>query len=246
MARPWFRMYAEAVDDEKLRLLAFEDRWHFVAILCLKCQGSLDSDAPHLDRRVALKLGLQLPQLDELKRRLMDVGLVTEEWQPVKWADRQFESDASAERTRAWRERNSKKRHRDVTVTAQDTDTDTEQNRTEKKTTAAAPPAWVADFQAIYPKRAGDPNWRGAWKAANARILEGYSPAEFIEGARRYAAYCKATGKVGQETVQQASRFLGPSKPFLLPWDLPATKAQQQQDANIDAGLTWLRQSGAA
>jgi hypothetical protein len=48
-------MYAEAVDDEKLRLLAFEDRWHFVALLCLKSLGTLDSDAPFLERRIALK-----------------------------------------------------------------------------------------------------------------------------------------------------------------------------------------------
>ena len=32
----WFRLYAGIVDDEKLRLLAFEDRWHYVALLALK------------------------------------------------------------------------------------------------------------------------------------------------------------------------------------------------------------------
>lgn len=93
MSRQWFRMYAEAVDDEKLRLLAFEDRWHFVALLCLKAQGTLDSDAPHRERRIALKLGLQLPQLDELKRRLIEVRLIDEDWQPLNWGKRQFESD---------------------------------------------------------------------------------------------------------------------------------------------------------
>jgi hypothetical protein len=93
---PWFRMWAEAVDDEKLRLLAFEDRWHFVALLCLKCQGTLDSPAPHLDKRIALKLGLQLPQLEEVKRRLLEVGLVDDAWQPIKWAVRQFEQEKKA------------------------------------------------------------------------------------------------------------------------------------------------------
>jgi hypothetical protein len=91
--RQWFRMYAEAVDDDKLRLLAFEDRWHFVALLCLKASGTIDSDAPHLERRIAVKLGLQLPQLDELKRRLMDVTLIDDNWQPIKWGERQYESE---------------------------------------------------------------------------------------------------------------------------------------------------------
>lgn len=97
MSRQWFRMYAEAVDDEKLRLLAFEDRWHFVAILCCKGLGTIDSQAPHLERRLALKLGLQLPQLDELKRRLLEVRLIDENWQPIKWDSRQYESDSKSE-----------------------------------------------------------------------------------------------------------------------------------------------------
>jgi hypothetical protein len=103
MNRPWFRMHAEAVDDEKLRLLAFEDRWHFVALLCLKAQGTLDSDAPRMEQRIALKLGLQLPQLDELKRRLLEIRLIDETFQPVSWGKRQYESDTSTERVRAHR-----------------------------------------------------------------------------------------------------------------------------------------------
>lgn len=41
---PRFRAYTEMVDDEKLRLLAFEDRWHYVALLCLKGQGVIASE----------------------------------------------------------------------------------------------------------------------------------------------------------------------------------------------------------
>lgn len=126
----WFRMYAEAVDDDKLRLLAFEDRWHYVAILCLKAGGVLDSDAATLERRVAIKLGLLPHDLGEVKRRLMEVGLIDKRWQPRGWDNRQYASDSSAERTRRWRE----KRHDDVTVTDQsrdraETDTETEQNK---------------------------------------------------------------------------------------------------------------------
>lgn len=131
----WFRMYAEAVDDDKLRLLAFEDRWHYVAILCLKSGGVLDSDPKTLDRRVALKLGLLAHDLGEVKRRLMEVGLIDKRWQPSGWGKRQFQSDTSAERTRQWRER-----HRDVTVTDQnrtDTESDTETDTEQKKSADA-------------------------------------------------------------------------------------------------------------
>jgi biotin operon repressor len=107
-------------------------------------------------------------------------------------------------------------------------------------TTAAAPPSrginrqedpWHAELKAAYPKRAGNPNWHGAWKAARARLKEGHTVAEFLAGARRYAAYIRATGKEGTEYVQQASTFLGPSKPFLLPWDPPAAPEDPKRAA---------------
>lgn len=124
MANPWFRLYSEAVDDEKLRLLAFEDRWHYIAILCCKNNGVLDEVQPNLMRRkVAVKLGLDLRELGEVARRLSEVGLVDQETlQPLAWDKRQFRSDTSKERTKAYRDR--MKSHRDVTVTAQEADTE--------------------------------------------------------------------------------------------------------------------------
>ena len=127
MAEPirWFRMYGEAVDDEKLRLLAFEDRWHFFALLCCKAQGLLDGDDALIRRKVAVKMGLAIRELDEVARRLAEVGLIdAETLQPCAWDRRQFKADDSKERVRAYRER--MKRDVTVTVTAQETDTETE------------------------------------------------------------------------------------------------------------------------
>lgn len=104
---PWFRMHAEAVDDEKLRMLAFEDRWHFVAILCCKCQGILDSgsDRDMLERKLAVKLGVQTRELEEIKRRLVEAELVDADWQPLAWDKRQYRSDHSTERVRRHRKK---------------------------------------------------------------------------------------------------------------------------------------------
>jgi len=82
-------------------------------------------------------------------------------------------------------------------------------------------PEWLLDFKLVYPERSGDQGWRKAVRAANQRIAEGHGPAEFIAGARRYAAFCEASGKTGSEYVKQACTFLGPDKPFLLPWHAP-------------------------
>ncbi len=156
---PWFRAYTEMVDDEKLRLLAFEDRWHFVALLCLKGQGLLDDGGPLMMRKVAVKLGLDLRTLDDVARRLAEVGLIDKDTlQPLAWDARQMKSDSSVERVKAFRERQKQVKHgvkqpRNVTVTAQeeDTDTDTEEETATvgevvggKQTPDALPPATPA------------------------------------------------------------------------------------------------------
>lgn len=130
---PWFRFYSAAVDNEKLRLIAFEDRWHFVAILCCKQQGIIDGNKNLLNRKLAVKLGIQLRDLDEIKRRLIEVELIDEEWNPIGWEEKQYKSDSSSERTRRYRDKNkmkqsetSQERHSDLLDT--DTDTDTEVN----------------------------------------------------------------------------------------------------------------------
>ena len=153
---PWFRAYTEMMDDEKLRLLAFEDRWHFVAILCMKGAGILDESGPLLMRKAAVKMGLAVRELEEVARRLSEVGLIdAATLQPLAWDARQMKSDSSAERVQAYRERQKQaKQAGNVTVTAQDTDTDTdtevEKEEEQKKATRkrAAPssfelPDWI-------------------------------------------------------------------------------------------------------
>jgi len=130
MALPWFRMWAEAVDDEKLRLLAFEDRWHFVALLCLKAQGVLDERNPALRRqKICIKLGLDSLELETVMKRLVTVGLVTSKGQPVNWGKRQFQSDSSTNRVRAFRERSRNVSETDqiqIQIQKQNIDTETE------------------------------------------------------------------------------------------------------------------------
>ncbi|MCI0565092.1 MAG: hypothetical protein MN733_42035 [Nitrososphaera sp.] len=100
----WLRLYCDAIDNSKLRLLAFEDRWHYIAVLCLKGSGILDSPHQFKDRQIALKLGLQMAELEKVKGRLLEVDLITDDWQPTGWDERQFMTDHSGkERTRKWR-----------------------------------------------------------------------------------------------------------------------------------------------
>lgn len=114
-----------------------------------------------------------------------------------------------------------------------------------KDTTAAARPADddFEVFKLIYPPRGGGNPWSKALKAIHARLREGHTWPQILDGTRRYAAFVKATGKQGTEYVKHAATFCGPDKSFLEAWALPATKAQVQQNTNVDAGLQWLRDS---
>lgn len=138
----WFRLYNRMVDDDKLRLLAFEDRWHFVALCCLKSSGLLDEPESDIrSRRIAVKLGVQVRELEEIGRRLREVDLVDELLNPVAWNDLQYQSDNSTSRVKKFREkqqRNTVKRLCNVSETAQETEAETD---TDKKEPNGSSPA---------------------------------------------------------------------------------------------------------
>lgn len=161
---PWFRFYTATIDDERIRLLSFEDRWHYAALLCCKGMGILDAgDEPALMRRkVAVKLGLAARELEAMAIRLAELDLINSEtFQPVSWDELQYVSDRSTERVREHRERVKRQvgktetvnesissrmeRKRNVSVTAPDTDTDTDT----KKTTTTCRAALMWDFLPI-------------------------------------------------------------------------------------------------
>jgi hypothetical protein len=64
-------------------------------------------------------------------------------------------------------------------------------------------------------------------------MAEGHTPEEFIAGAKRYADFMAAAGKVGTEYVKQAATFLGPDKPFLLPWEIPASARPKERPSIV-------------
>lgn len=98
----WFRMYAEFLSDPVVQSLAFEDQRHYVAILCLKCNGTLDRELSSSARERIIYRGIGLDPInaEEAKRRLLEVGLIDKKWQPRGWDKRQYKSDDVTQRTR--------------------------------------------------------------------------------------------------------------------------------------------------
>ena len=116
---PWFRLYSEFATDPKIQILEFDEQRHFVMLLCLKGNGTLDADAPSLEYRnrlIAKGLGVSVVQADLIRAKLVESGLISDDWQPLKWHERQFVSDRSTDRVR--KHRNGMKRFSNVPVTA--------------------------------------------------------------------------------------------------------------------------------
>ncbi|BDD90887.1 hypothetical protein PanNE5_03270 [Pandoraea sp. NE5] len=141
---PWFRMYTDFLNDPKMISLAFEDQRHFIGLLALKGDGTLDNEcAPDLlNRIVAQRLWVDYAVIVEVKKRLMAVGLIDENWQPAAWDKRQMRSDSSTDRVRAHRNKTKQagnetgnnnetlqKRSSNGLDTEEDTDTEEEQKK---------------------------------------------------------------------------------------------------------------------
>ncbi|VVD63598.1 hypothetical protein PPN31114_00230 [Pandoraea pneumonica] len=102
---PWFRMYTDFLNDPKMITLAFEDQRHFIGLLALKGDGTLDNqcDPDLMNRIIAQRLWIDSAVIKEVKKRLVLAGLIDDDWQPLAWEKRQMRSDSSTERVRNYR-----------------------------------------------------------------------------------------------------------------------------------------------
>ncbi len=102
-------------------------------------------------------------------------------------------------------------------------------NQEPVKPLGGKPPADNMEFEEAwkrYPKRSGNNPKADALKAWTAREREGVTAAVMAAGVDRYRVWCEATAKIGTETVMQAVRFFGKSRPFEQAFDLPRSGAR--------------------
>lgn len=128
---PWFRLYAEIVDNVKIRIIEPEMRWYFVGIMACKCQGILKGSQAHKEQVLMIKLGVTKKELDQICHVLMAANLIKEDFEIIGWDDRQFQSDHAKQRVALHRARKAGKndvtevkRYSNGKVTAQDKDKD--------------------------------------------------------------------------------------------------------------------------
>lgn len=124
-ANPWFRMYHEFATDPKVQMLSEQDQRRYVMLLCLRCSN--EGETLH-DDAVAFQLRISNEEYQATKQTLMSKNLIDEGNNPTAWDKRQFASDSSTARVRAYREKQKKeaKQPRNVSVTPPESDTESE------------------------------------------------------------------------------------------------------------------------
>jgi len=216
----WFRMYAEFATDPKVQSMDETLQRRFTMFLCLHCNGELEQLS---DDELAFALRITTDELARTREVFRAKRFLDDQFKIRNWNKRQYKSDDVSARVKKHRE-GKKKQSCNVSVTPSesDTDTDTEKNKNPDRAAAQPEPGEFVELRREYPKRAGSQRWHDALGAYRARVREGTPPQAILAGARRYAAYIRATGKERTEHVQQAATFLGKNRGFELPWNLPA------------------------
>jgi hypothetical protein len=221
----WFRYYDDALNDPKVQSLRGDLFKAWVNLLCVasKNGGVIPSvaDAAFGLRMTELKAAAVVTEL--AAARLLD-RVAGGTFAPHNWNKRQFKSDTSNERVKAFRQR-EKKQGDDVTVhgagnvtgnvTATADATAPEQNRAEAEQNhgGAGAPRRDAEmafqrFWQAYPKRQGANPKEPARKAFRAAVTSGVDAETVIAAARRYAAELQRDNKLGTQFVARAVTWL--------------------------------------
>jgi hypothetical protein len=200
MSGRWFRMYASIRHDPKVQRLPLKARWALIMMWTLAAENDGVIPEDHLD----YELGLKPYQCSEVVNLLLGLRLLERDFGklvPHNWRGRQYVSDNSTPRTRAYKER---ERSRAVPGTPPETETETE---TETDKTPKPPKGATAEFERfwkIFPNKIGK---AAAMKAFAFARKRGASAAEIVAGVERY--------------VQ--------SKPRDRPWCNPSTFLNQER-----------------
>ena len=212
-SNPWFRLHAEFAGDPVVQCLAFEDQRHFVILLCLKCDGTLDRpvDPKVRDRIIARGLGLDTTTALEARRRLAEVGLIDPKtWQPKKWNERQYRSDNSTPRTRKYRKR---KETGNVPETSRERPCDgpeTEADLLTESSTDSTPARATASGAQTRPP----PQWKGDATGASVFVVDGHRVLLPVNRGEVYFAQladwlgCSITGKSTRQVDEILRRKL--------------------------------------
>lgn len=180
----WFRMYNTAVDHPKL--LQLNDAQFRAWVTLMSLASKMDGIIPNNPDFIAKTLRKSVGKTAEILQVLLSAGLLDQgddgSYKPHNWNEKQFKSDVSTERVRAFRERS-----RNVSGTDHRQSTETETKRKKKDNALAR----FDEFWAVCPKKTG----RGAAEKAWIKALDLSTSEILIAAMGAYRTSC--VGKDG-------------------------------------------------
>ena len=134
----WFRLYAEFASDPKVQMMSEAMQRRLVMLMCLQCGNGIET-FHETERAPALAFAMRISndELEETRKVFVRKGFINEDWTLCNWSKRQYASDSSTERVRAYREKKKQQQKRDETLHERSGNA-LEQNRTEQKEEAYA------------------------------------------------------------------------------------------------------------
>lgn len=194
----WIKLHKRLLDNFDFHCLPVASR-ALAPMLWLLASESNEGSIDYASNKLSFRLRMAIDDFEEALKPLISAGFVElEQDDSSPLADRKRESIPEKEEER--------------------------QGKTELEK------EYSGDFEncwAEYPKRSGSNDKKAAYRAYGARLKEGHPPADILAGVKRYAAWCRHTGKVNTETVKQAATFFGPADPphFTEDWRAPGQSA---------------------
>jgi hypothetical protein len=259
----WFRHYAGMMRDDKLVRVAIQTKqavervlWVWGAVLESAAEvndgGRFDIDTAE----IAYFLRSDQADIEAIFEALSAINRLAGD-RVVNWGARQFESDRSATRQAAYRERKRAKsvladteqpspdavvtspsRHSDAPET--ETETETEKKKDSRRVArATTPDVEFEEFWKGYPKRDGDNPKAPARKAFAAAVRGGADPKAIVAGLKVAAA--RNSDKVGTKYIPQAVKWLHDRR-----WEdyAQAVEPEADQPVNWDQILSTFKQFG--
>lgn len=232
---PWVKLAVGLLRDEKIHFI-IKKYGHDTMVVWTGLLTECERGVLEMDEEIFAEVCIMdMQRFEEIKKVFIKFGLVTqcngEKLKVTNWEKYQF-SD-SYERVKAHREKKSAdhvtERNENETITKQNVTVDIEEDK-ENILGDPAQRSLDPDFAEAwneYPNRSGANPKRDAAKAWNARLKEGHSKDEMLQGVRRYKAWCKENQKFGTEFVMQAKKFFGPAKYFAEKWGTDQPKKER-------------------
>ncbi len=237
MSMPWFRMYADFATDAKVQSMQEVMQRRRIMLFCLRCS---DVTVTLCDEELAFQLRISMDELAETKALFLRKGFIDESWDVCNWDRRQYASDSSAARTKAYRER-----VKNVTVTSHvtksdaldtDTDTDTDKSKEQKggRPPALTLPEWLPesawhDWHAFRNQRKGWTQKARELSLASLTKLyaKGHDPTAVIERSieRGWTGLFEPSGSSPPRAAQPAQ----PSKTLAA-----IQRLEDRKNANLD------------